>query len=75
MKKQILQDDDGNSTVVFIPFKEWELIKASYPYIDEIDGGIPNWEKDIIDDRLKKAIKNPEKLLPIKTLLGALKNE
>ncbi len=73
MKKQILQDDDGNPTGVFIPFKEWELIKASYPYIDEINEDIPKWEKEIIDERLKKTCENSEKLLPIKTLLSELK--
>jgi hypothetical protein len=75
MRTQLIQDHNGFPAGVFIPFKEWELIKSQYPDIEQIEEDLPDWEKKIIDDRLAKAINHPESLQPIENLFKELKKK
>ena len=48
--------------------------------IDDNDGNIletelPQWQKNIIDERLDTISKNPQRLKPIKFLLQEIENE
>jgi hypothetical protein len=52
MKTQLVQDHNGKPTGVFIPIKDWELIKKKFPSIEKIDEDIPQWHKAILDERL-----------------------
>lgn len=72
MKLQILEDGSGNKTGVFVPIDDWNLIKNNYPDIENIDRDLPQWEKDLIDLRLKAIEQNPERVRPIKELLDEL---
>lgn len=72
MNLQILQDSNGNNTGVYIPPKDWELIKMKYPDIEEITEDIPDWQKEIIAERLEMISKNPERLKPIGKLIEVL---
>ena len=72
MNLQILQDSNGNNTGVYIPPKDWELIKMKYPDIEEITEDIPNWQKKIIKERLEILSKNPERSKPINKLFEVL---
>ena len=72
MKPQIIQDSDGNSTGVFIPIKEWTLIESVYPDINDLETELPQWQKDIIDERLDAISKNPQRLKPIENLFQKL---
>ncbi len=62
MKLQILQDDTGKDTGVYVPIADWELIKRDYPDIELVEDEIPQWEKDIIDDRLETIEEFPNKV-------------
>lgn len=53
MKKQIINGDDGNPAGVFIPIEDWERIKSQFPNIDQLDKDIPDWQKDLLDERLE----------------------
>jgi hypothetical protein len=75
MKLQILQDNLGNQTGVYVPIEDWTLIKSNYPDIESLDKDIPHWEKDLIDNRLEAIAKNPERLKPIEGLLEELKRK
>ena len=75
MKVQVVQDDQGKDTGVFIPMNEWLLIKDNYPDIEDIDDDIPQWEKDLIDQRLEAIRKNPKRVRPGKELLQGLKRK
>lgn len=75
MKTQKIQDDKGRITGVFIPIKEWNKIKARYPEIDLFDEDIPQWEKDLIDQRLERIANNPDSLIPIEQLFEELKRK
>lgn len=68
MKAQLVQDHNGKLAGIFITYNEWELIKSEYPDIDKIDDELPQWQKDIIDGRLKIIAENSEVLRPIDEL-------
>lgn len=72
MKLQVIRDGNGKDTGVFIPIEDWTLIKNNYPDIEQIDAGIPQWEKEIIDNRLDAITQNPKRLRPINELLEEL---
>ncbi len=75
MKAQIIQDYNGLPTGVFIPIEDWTLIKNSYPDIETIEQELPQWEKDLIDERLEVITKNLERLQPIENLFEELKRK
>ncbi len=72
MKLQVLKDNLGNQTGVYIPSEEWTLIKQQYPDIEEISTDIPDWQKELITSRLEAIAKNPERVKPIQGLFDAL---
>jgi hypothetical protein len=72
MRTQIIQDHNGLPTGVFIPMEDWENIKKSYPDIEEISNDIPDWQKEIISERLESMAKNPKRIKPIQGLFDAL---
>lgn len=75
MKLQIIQDGDGKSTGVFIPMKDWALIKNEYPDIENTGVELESWEKDLINARLDAIDKNPERLKSGKNLLDEWKRK
>ncbi|MCU0374954.1 MAG: addiction module protein [Chitinophagaceae bacterium] len=75
MKLQILQDGKGKNTGVFIPIEDWALIKEQYPDIENADSELPQWEKELIDNRLDTIAKNPERLKSGEQLLKILKEK
>jgi len=72
MRTQIIQDHNGLPTGVFIPMEDWENIKKSYPDIEEISNDIPDWQKEIISERLESMSKNPKRIKPIQGLFDVL---
>ena len=75
MKLQVLQDSVGNQTGVYVPMEDWTLIKSNYPDIENLDNKVPQWEKDLIDDRLDAISNNPELLVPIQELFDELQQK
>lgn len=74
MKTQILQNNNGIPTGVFIPIDEWENIKKNYPNIEKVNNDIPQWQKDILDVRLAD-LNNPDKFESIEELFKVLDAE
>jgi Putative addiction module component len=72
MRLQVLQDNFGNQTGIYVPMEDWTLIKNNYPDIESIDQDLPQWEKDIIDRRLKAIQSSPNRLRPINELFEEL---
>lgn len=75
MNPQIIQDNDGNNTGVFITMKDWNFIESIYPDINNLKTELPEWQKEIIDERLDIIAKNPQRLKPIESLFQLLENE
>ena len=75
MKLQVLKDNFGNQTGVYVPMEDWNLIINNYPDIENLEKEIPQWEKDLIDERLNSISKNQYRLKPINSLFDELKRE
>lgn len=62
MSLQFIHDNKGNTTGVFIPIEEWEILKAKYAelQLEEVKNQteLSTWQKNIIDERLKDYYKN-----------------
>ncbi len=55
---QLINDNKGNPTGVFIPISEWNALKEQFPLPEPWDESIPQWQKDILDEnnsRIQKA--------------------
>ena len=75
MRLQVIQDGQGKNTGVFIPMEDWTLIKNQYPDIENAGIDMPQWEKDLIDERLDTIAKNPERLKTGEQLIQELKRK
>ncbi len=74
MKLQVLHDNFGNQTGVYIPIEDWKNLKKNYPSIDKIEETFPQWKKEILDVRLTD-LKNADNLEPIEELFKILDAE
>lgn len=62
MNLQYIQDAKGNTTGVYIPIEEWQLLKEKYNDLEQLEPNridIPEWHKKILDERLEDYKKNP----------------
>jgi len=71
MKARYIQDSEGKTTGVFITIEDWEQIKKTHPEIENFDYELPQWQKDILNERIKD-LDNPQLLHPIEELLNSL---
>jgi hypothetical protein len=65
MNPQVIQDSNGKNAGVFIPMEDWNLIESTYPDVNNLSKELPQWQKDIIDERLAAIAKDPQRLKPI----------
>lgn len=72
MSVQYLSDTKGQITAVQVPIEEWKVLKNKYPDIDSVDMSLPEWQMELLDIRLNAIKENPERLLPIDSLLAEL---
>lgn len=63
MTLQYIRDNRGNTTGVFIPIEEWQMLKAKYAELQieeiQIDKYLSDWQKEIVDERLRAYYSNP----------------
>ncbi len=74
MKTQIIKDANGRPTGVFIPIEQWKHIKSMYPNIENTDDELPQWQKDLLDERIAD-LDNPDRIEPIEEFYKALDAE
>jgi hypothetical protein len=72
MSVNYVSDSLGETIAVQISIGDWEKIKNKYPDVDDIDGDIPQWQKDMIDKRLKAIKDNPDSIEDIEGLFKEL---
>lgn len=53
MSLQYITDDKGQTTGVFIPIQEWNNLKSKYKGIEEDANVVPEWQKEIVGERIK----------------------
>ena len=71
MSLQYITDDKGQTTGVFIPIQEWDKLKSKYKGIEEDAYVIPEWQKEIVRERIKNT--KPEEYLSWKEVRQQLK--
>ena len=76
MSLQIIQDGHGNTTGVYIPIEDWRELKAKYSGLNaEEEAGeyeLAEWQKTILDKRLKDLEENPNDVKDISETLRLL---
>ncbi len=72
MPVNYVSDNSGSTIAVQISIEDWKRIKNKYPDVDDLDGILPLWQKQLIDRRLEAIAANPEKLHPIDELIEEL---
>ncbi len=75
MSLQYLSDETGHVVAVQLPIEEWEQLKSKYPDLEAPAYVIPGWHKELIDIRLQSINENPDRVLPIDSLIEELDSE
>ena len=75
MKLQEIKGSDGKSAGVFITMEDWIVIKSNYPDVDSLDKEIPEWQKNILEERKAMIDKDSSELRPISELLRILDSD
>ncbi|MBO9572425.1 MAG: addiction module protein [Chitinophagaceae bacterium] len=70
-----VSDNKGATIAVQISIEDWKQIKNKYPDVDDLDKTIPEWQKKLIDQRLKAIAQDPSRLKPIDELFNELDKE
>ena len=74
MTTQLIKGHDGSPTGVFIPIEDWNRLKEYFPNIDKIDEELPQWQKELLDQRLGE-LNSQDNIMPIESLLKSLDEE
>lgn len=72
MPVNYVSDSNGDTIAVQIPIEEWKRIKNKYPDVDDGDGVTPDWQRQLVTDRLQTISNNPDRLKPITELYQEL---
>jgi len=78
MNLQYVYDKNGITTGVIIPIVEWDALKAKYSELEKEDQSlldIPDWHKNIIDERLLYLKRNPHDLLDFDQVCNEIEKE
>jgi hypothetical protein len=68
MNLQYLQDNQGNTTAVVVPIEEWNKFTEKYNDLEDL----PQWQKNIIDQRLDFMKNHPDELVPLEDFMKEL---
>ena len=71
MSLQYIQDVNGATTAVVIPIDEWNKITEKYSDLEEL----PQWQKNILDQRLEMYQNHPERVMPIEQFFEQLEKD
>jgi hypothetical protein len=68
MNLQYLQDNHGNTTAVVVPIEDWNKFTEKYNDLEDL----PQWQKNIIDQRLDFLKNHPDELVPLEDFMKEL---
>jgi len=75
MNVQYVSDDKGQVTAVQVSIEDWERLKIVHPDIADIGSTLPQWQTDLLDQRLKAIEDHPELVKPISGIMEILDRE
>jgi Putative addiction module component len=68
MNLQYFPDNNGNTTAVVVPIEEWNRFTEKYNELEEL----PQWQKNVIDQRLDLVKNQPDELVPLEDFIKEL---
>jgi hypothetical protein len=75
MNIQYISDSKGQTTGVYIPINEWNLLKSKYKDIEQEAVEIPEWQKEIVRTRLHAYKQNPKAALDFDVAMDEIEGE
>jgi len=68
---QFIHDNKGNTTGVFIPIEEWQILKLKYIELqnEETFSELSDWQKNTLEERLEDYDKNQDQVEDFDQLL------
>ena len=75
MPVQYVSDKSGQTTGVLISIEDWNHLREKHPDVDELEGDLPQWQKDIIDERMLLLKQHPEQVTSLEDFLKELDKE
>lgn len=75
MSLQYISNSEGETTGVFIPIKEWNALKSKYQGIENDELSIPEWHKNIVNERLASYSKAPNHVEDFDKAMLDIENE
>jgi hypothetical protein len=72
MNIQYISDSKGQTTGVYIPINEWNLIKSKYKDLEKEALEIPEWHKEIVRKRLQDYNQHPESAMDFDTAMDEI---
>jgi hypothetical protein len=78
MNLQFIQDNQGNTTGVFIPIDEWQAFKSKYNELEKEEIAqaveLTSWQKEILDERITYYNSNPTDVSDFNKTIDDLEN-
>ena len=75
MSLQFISDNNGQTTGVFIPIKEWNKLKNKYKELESEELTIPDWHLEEIENRLNEFKKDKISVLDFNQSMDELEKE
>ena len=75
MNLQYISDSTGKTTGVFIPITKWNHLKSKYHDIEMEAMEVPEWQKELVRNRIEEYKNNPEQALDFETALDDIEHK
>lgn len=79
MTLQFIRDNKGNTTGVFIPIEDWQMLKEKYIGLENVEGqnsyDLAPWQTQILEERLSDYYKNPEDVADFDQTLDEIRKD
>ncbi len=75
MSLQYVSDNNGQTTAVLISIEDWQELRKRHPDVDSMEGELPQWQKDIIDERMRLLKEHPDQVTSMEDFLAELDKE
>jgi type VI protein secretion system component Hcp len=74
---QFIQDHRGNTTGVYIPIEDWQVLKSRNADLQKEESEnkieLASWQKEIIDQRLEDYYKNPDDVVDFNETMAKIR--
>jgi len=75
MNLQYISDSSGQTTGVYIPIKEWNLLKSKYKGIEHEEVDIAEWQINLVRERLVDYNINPDSALDFDSAMDEIEKQ